>query len=120
MSKRVSYIYVNKSIDNSPSIYGHFRFFLCDTLNELPVSDVVNGDIAVILDVKKFLFSLNSQWNEVKGEKGDQGEPGNIKDAWPIDSIFTCAVDTSPEKLLGFGKWELVQKEPFFAWQRKD
>ena len=94
-------------------------------------SDIVGrvGDLAIIKDTKKFLFREDSQWIEIlgeqgpKGDKGDQGpqgEPGSPKDAWPIDSIFSCVVDTDPEKLLGFGKWECIQKEPWYAWQRKE
>jgi hypothetical protein len=55
-----------------------------------------------------------------QGIQGIKGEPGSTKDCWPIDSVFSCVVDTDPEKLFGFGKWELVAKEPFYAWQRKE
>jgi hypothetical protein len=120
MSRRVFYMYGNVSTGGTTTTYGNYRFFLCDTSSDLPTSGIVDSDFAVVGDSKKFYFGYNSQWNEVKGEKGAQGEPGNIKDAWPVNSIFQCKDETDPEKLLGFGKWECVQKEPWYTWQRKE
>jgi len=123
MGIRIFYVFGALNPDGSPCVYddqsnfNRYRFLLCDTLSDLNGRE---GDFAVVKDSNKFFFGEGSQWNEIIGEPGPQGEPGSVKDAWPIDSIFSCAVDTDPEILFGFGKWELLTKEPFYAWQRKE
>ena len=37
--------------------------------------------------------------------------------SWPVDSIM-CTAEKDPRDLLGFGKWELIVKEPVFMWKR--
>ena len=103
--------------ENVLPLVNRCKLLIADTSEDL-VGRI--GDLAIVKDTRKFLFREGSLWSESLGEQGPQGEPGSPKDAWPIDSIFQCAVDTDPGILLGFGKWELVAKEPFYAWQRKE
>jgi hypothetical protein len=116
MGKKIFYVFGALNADGAASIYDNsdifsrFRFFYCDILNDLPTSNFQDGDLAIVKEANRFFFSYNSQWIEITR---------NAELSWPIDSIFQCAVDTDPEKLLGFGKWECVQKEPFYSWQRK-
>jgi hypothetical protein len=132
MGIKIFYIFGASNPDGSLSFYddesvlpigNRYKLFVCDTSADL-VGQL--GDLAIVKDANKFFFKEGSQWNEITGEQGPQGiqgpqgEPGDIKIAWPIDSIFQCAVDTDPEKLLGFGTWECIQKEPWYAWQRKE
>jgi hypothetical protein len=58
----------------------------------------------------------------VEGQPGPQGLDGNISKCWPVGSVFLCTKDTSPDQLLGFGKWELIKKPTgnvsAYYWER--
>lgn len=57
-----------------------------------------------------------------QGPAGPQGPEMDTEKIWPIGSVFYCVPEAPPEKLLGFGKWEVIGKptkkgQPF-SWQR--
>lgn len=93
------------SIDaNGNAVYdsGRVKFFMCE---DLPSSNITKGDVAIV-GSSAYIANSSLEWVQL----------GNT---YPIDSIFQCAVYADPADLLGFGKWELVAKEPFYSWQRK-
>lgn len=49
---------------------------------------------------------IDAPW--LKGDKGDQGAPGDASSAWPVGSVFLSVVSTNPATLLGFGTWSQI------------
>ena len=89
--------------------YDRLKFFICDSVSDLPASGMSGQDMAIVIDSGELYTVKDSAW------------VGNSNSScFPIGCIFSCAIDTDPSELLGFGVWELVAKEPFYAWQRKE
>jgi len=81
VARRVFYLFGHLNADGSPSIYDSadfpsYRFFLCDTPDDLPVSNIRNTDFAVVKSTNKFLFGDDQEFKEVQGTQGPQGIQG--------------------------------------------
>ncbi len=41
--------------------------------------------------------------------------------AYPIGSLYPTELDSQdPNEILGFGKWEIIVKEPVYFWRRDE
>ena len=91
---------------------GYKNLFLCDSVNDLSTI-LYEGAVAIIIsDLSLIHYVEGGTWIS----KPIGSSPDSM---YPLDSIFQSASEKDPADILGFGKWELVAKEPFFAWQRK-
>lgn len=85
------------------------NLFVCDTEVDLPPNE---EGVAMVKSKPSGFYSRpyggNWAWIQVSDPES----------SWPLDSVFCVSNEKDPSDLLGFGKWELIQKEPFFAWKR--
>ena len=117
-----------KGVFSGVDVPASYNVYLCDTEADLPSVELKPGFIAITKDNLGRYYHVNSSLVWVKedmkgnpgaqGPPGPQGDPGKPELAWPLDSVFCVANEKEPADLLGFGKWELIIKEPVFMWRR--
>ncbi len=81
------------------------RFFLCDTVADLPASGFTDMDFAATKDFGTFFVANNGKWVAPH----------------PVHSVFFTDEDTNPGDLLGYGTWEFIKRVPsmsVWGWKR--
>ena len=84
---------------------------VCNSAGELP--GLVYESSLAIVNGGELSFYVANGGSWVKKEVG-----ATIGSIYPLDSVYSTVSEKDPADILGFGKWELVDKKPVFMWKR--
>ena len=87
------------------------NLIIADTLDELPVN--VNA-VAIVKE------SINGYYTNSIGSGWEWVQSFNPQCAYPLDSVYSSVSEKDPNDILGFGKWDMIAKEPCFMWKRTE